>query len=94
MIPEALMNLAVEMIGFALGLMPDVETPEWLQPGGTLESATNTMGSYMAPMSVWVPLDHVAIAVEAILACLVTGAAIRSARMVLSLVTGGGGSVS
>jgi hypothetical protein len=90
-ITEAILSVFGAVMGFVLGLFPEVARPAWL------DSAITTLADgigYIPLLDNWFPLEAIANSILFILLCLGVAFAIRAFRMGLSLVTGGGGSAA
>lgn len=72
-----------------MSAIPDIPLPDWFTgSGGWLDTLFQEAGS----MSVWINLPLVLSIGTIILACLLLSAAVKIARIVISLVAAGGGS--
>lgn len=91
MVTQAIWGVICHVAAFLVGLLPGWTLPGWLT---ALPDESTTVGSYMADFNVWLPLDAVVTALAFIIAATSVALGVRVARMVLSTVTGGGGSVS
>lgn len=91
MITGLLLQLAGTVSHFLLGALPVVPVPGWLSG---LAGAIGTVFGFVGSMGVWFPGPLALTVITALLAIWVTGLAIKVARMILSLFTGGGGSAA
>lgn len=89
MITEAIINVFAAVVAFLVGLLPSWTAPDWL--GAAVSTMASAIGD-ITMLSGWVPVKAVGTAVAFMLACSGIGMAVKVARMVLSLSTGGGGS--
>lgn len=87
MITDALMGLAVSLFGMVAGLAVFPGPPGW----ATNFSAIGTVFQALGSMSVWFPTATVVLIIGAVFAARLIGMGVKVARMVLSLLTGGGG---
>lgn len=100
MITDAVLTVVFAPIAFLLNALPDWTTPQWLQSG--LESCEGTLircnmgqvGQKAAYLDRWMPFDHVFIVLQGVLPLLLAVLVIRLVRMVVSALTGGGGSAA
>jgi hypothetical protein len=87
-ITQKLLEFAVFLLELVVGAVPIPQPPEWLAaPSGAV--ATVFQGA--ASLGVWFPTGLVLTVLAGVLAIRVSGLGIKIGRMVLSLVTGGGG---
>lgn len=91
MVTDALWGLVCWIASHLVGLLPGWTLPGWLT---SLPDESTTLGSYFGDFNVWLPLDAVLTVLAFILAATALSLGIRVTRMVISHVTGGGGSVS
>lgn len=77
-------------LAWLIGLLPNFSLPTWLT---SLPSEAAGLGGYLAQFSVWIPIDQVVIVFVFVAAAGVVSLGVRTTRMVVSHLTGGGGSV-
>lgn len=88
MITKWVLEFIGALMGFVLGLMPQVSLPSWFQAAATtLDDALTTIGGY----GQWMPLGAIGNGIAFVLLCFGIAFGVRVFRMVLSLFTGGGG---
>lgn len=88
MITQKILELGVFLLELVVGAIPLPQPPDWLvSPSGAV--ATVFQGA--AALGVWFPTTLVLTVLGGVIAARITGLAVRVGRMVLSLVTGGGG---
>lgn len=88
MITEKLLQFAVWLLDLVLGLVPLPGPPDWATSS---DGAIATIFQGVASMGVWFPTALVLTVFVSVLAIRVSGLGARISRMVLSLMTGGGG---
>lgn len=88
MITGAILTMLVTVLTGVLSILPTVPVPSWLSGNG---SAVGTVFQDAGLMSVWFPVQLASTVLLAIAALWLTGLAIRFARIVISLLTFGGG---
>lgn len=91
MILEALFAIFSLILETILDTIPDSEAPEWMGQGGNALSVAVQFGH---SMGVWLPWNMLAVVVGAQLGSHIVGFGIKTARMLLSLFTAGGGSAA
>lgn len=91
MITDFLLDILFWIIRMLVALLPDIELPGWVQDissmGAEVFETANSMG-------VWFPWALILTVVTAVLAAAGIGFGIKVVRMVISHVTGGGGSAA
>jgi hypothetical protein len=93
-ITDMLLKFFTDGIRIGLGLLPVVRVPSWAGSGGSAVAAAGSIGSQAGALGAWVDWGAAATVWSAILWAAGIAVVIRAVRMVLSLFTGGGGSVS
>lgn len=91
MILEAIVSAFVAVITFLIGLIPSWSAPGWLT------TATTTLADavgHIAMLNGWLPVSAIGQVVVFLMAAGALALGIRLTRIVLSLVTGGGGSAA
>lgn len=88
MIVAAILAVGVYLLAFIVSFFPDVPVPGWL----SVDGVTGTVFQAASSMGVWFPGGLAITIILSVFAIKVVGLAIKIARMVLSLMTGGGGS--
>jgi hypothetical protein len=79
------------LAGFAVGLLPTMQSPTWLP---TITQYVSDGMVQVGQLGAWIPLEAIRNSAALILGCYVIALAIRVSRMVLSVFTGGGGSAA
>lgn len=88
MIAELVLRFGVFLVEKLLGVIPVIPVPGWVtSPSGAVATVFQAAGS----MGVWFPGPLAITVIGAVLVVKVAGLGIRLARMILSLLTGGGG---
>lgn len=92
MITQFFLDLINGVLGLFMGLIPDsLEAPGWLEGSA---SAVVGLFATAGSMGVWIPFD-VAFAMAALLMNLyIGGGLVKGARIIISHLTGGGGSAA
>lgn len=91
MITEALVSAALQLLTWNLQLIPNVSLPGWLT------DTTTTIGSGLSSVTAFgwfIPLNAIGNSLVFLLGVTAVVVGVRIARLVLSLFTGGGGSVA
>jgi hypothetical protein len=91
MISEWLMALAANLFDWLTSNLPAYQEPAWI---GQLAGAAASLFQMAGSMGVWFPGALVLAVLLALLGFWLVGFGVKLARMVLSLVTGGGGSAA
>lgn len=91
MIVDFILDLLFMIVRGLIALLPDVQLPGWVTDisgmGAEVFATANSMG-------VWFPWGVIITVVTAVLAAAVMGFGVKIVRMVISHVTGGGGSAA
>ena len=90
MITYAFLNLIASLFAMILGWIPSIFGDELLN---SVIAFYNTILSYAVPWGNWVPLDTIGTLAYYILITAIASIMIRLVRLIVSLVTGGGGNV-
>lgn len=88
MITDAILSLLTSMITWALGVLPTVPVPSWLDP---TDSVFATAFRYADSMSKWFPTALVMAVLGTLMLIKLTGFSIKIVRIVASFLSGGGG---
>jgi len=95
MIVDFIWSAIVAGLGAVMGLFPHFTFPTWLAscPGGGqyLGCYLQDFGHGMAQLNGWLPVDAAANLLPVVFAAVVINWTIRLVRMVISLLSGGGG---
>lgn len=91
MIFEAFVDLFFGLADLILSALGNLEAPAWLVG---LAGQMDQLVSAGASLGVWVPWPALAACIASVLACFAISFAVRIVRVLLSLVTGGGGSAA
>lgn len=91
MITGQILSFLAAIATAVVGVLPPIPVPTWLSGSG---SAFSTMFADAASMGVWFPFTLVSTVLAAYLGIKLLGFGIKVARMVLSVLTGGGGSAA
>jgi hypothetical protein len=90
MITDGLLNFVGSILHAVLSVLPAVAVPDWLSGAS---SAVGQVLGYVGSMGVWFPGPLALSVIGALLAVWLTGYLINMARLVVSLLSGGGGGV-
>lgn len=91
MITSAIMRVLLGFMTFVLGLLPSFTPPAWMADlAGYVSSGLGAFSS----LSYWIPVGAVGTVVALVVVVQGIALALKLARMVLSVVTGGGGSAA
>lgn len=88
MITDAILTLLTGMVTWALGVLPSVPVPGWLDPR---DSVFATVFTYADSMGKWFPTALVMAVLGTYLLITFTGFSIKVVRIVASFLSGGGG---
>jgi len=91
MIVQLFVQAMAALFALFLNLLPSWSAPSFLTD---LASGLSSIASYTASTSVWIPWQAIAIAIPILVAAAFSALLIKGVRMILSLFTGGGGSVA
>lgn len=86
-----LWDVLCSAIAWLIGLLPSFSLPSWLT---SLPAESSSLGDYLGQFAVWIPIDQVVIVFLFVLSAGVVSLGVRVTRMVISHLSGGGGSVS
>jgi hypothetical protein len=90
-LPDMLFGLITDAVGWILAALPQLHAPSWMAPGGSVVTAAASLGSDAAGFSAWFPFGALGTVVDAVLLAIPIAIAVRLARALMSLMTGGGG---
>lgn len=90
MVIEWIYGLLSSLLGGFLGLFPDL--PSLTSLAGKVSGGMSTVASYASAFSSWVPFGQVGAGISTIMAAVLAAFIIKAIRIILSLVTVGGGS--
>lgn len=88
MITAAILGLLVFVMVGVLSVIPAIGVPDWLSSG---DGAISTVFADAGLMSVWFPIQLASAVLLSVVVIWVAGFAVKGARIVISLLTGGGG---
>lgn len=91
MITEAIFGVLAGLMRFLIDLFPDWTAPSWLTT--SVETFANAVG-HIYLLDNWLPLQAIGHVVVFCLACTAIAFGVKAFRMILSLMTGGGGSAA
>lgn len=91
MITTAILSWLAGLFSALLSWLPAPSVPSWVSG---ITTAVSTVVTYMASMSAWFPVGLLRTILLAWAAAYLVAVAVRLARLVVSLFTGGGGSVA
>lgn len=98
MVLHVLLTIVSGLVSGVLSLLPSFSWPSWFDGtplhDGTLGSYATTVGSYLHAFEGWINIDAALDVVDAFVAVAAIVLTIKIVRVVISLVTGGGGSAS
>lgn len=87
MITDAILSFFTDLLDAMFGWIEIPDVPAWVSN----PSAISVVFQFVGSMGIWFPTATVVLIIGAIFAARLLGLAIKSGRMVLSLLTGGGG---
>lgn len=90
MITLAILSLLVFVMVGVLSIIPSVGVPDWMSTSGPVASVFQAAGS----MGAWFPVALVSTVLLSVCGIWLAAFGIKGARIVISLLTGGGGSAS
>jgi hypothetical protein len=91
MVTAGLIDALVMCLMALLDSMPDTEVPDWVNSGANL---IPTVFNFAGSMGVWFPWSTLAIVTAAVIGAWVLSFGIKIGRIIISHVTGGGGSAA
>jgi hypothetical protein len=90
-ITEAIYGVMTAILAWLVGLLPSWSRPDWMQ---TLIDAASDGVAGVAQLGHWIAFDHISIALAFVIGTWLIALGIRAGRIVLSMLTGGGGSAA
>lgn len=92
MIVDAILAVLLRPLSWVLSAVPTVSWPSWVGSGpGTIVSNLSTWGTSMGAVSTWFPVATLMEGLQLVFTVALITVGIRAVRLVVSLLTGGGG---
>lgn len=91
MITDLLIAALAWIAGKLLDLLPDIEPPAWI---GDVAGYAGSVFAFADSIGVWFPWGVLSTVLASVFACAAIGFGIKAVRMVISLMTAGGGSAA
>lgn len=91
MITDLIISAFMAVVSFLLNLLPDIQMPGWI---ADISGYAASVFAFADSIGVWIPWGVVMTVVASVFACAGVGFTIKVVRMVISHVTGGGGSAA
>ncbi len=91
MVTDRILAAIAGVLRHVVQLLPEAKLPTFLRPDGVILSLARDLGEKIGPLSLWVPFEAMGTVWSACVLALGVGISVRAVRMIMSLLSGGGG---